>query len=507
METTLSCNCSSDPTKAPQLHKIFVSKQLCGVVIYASHRRSLSCQIPKDLSLKMQRRIRQVFTALREQGCVGHAKVATIGGFCDLDLVIVKATAPNDLPLSERYVHQLLKIFSISPASFQAFSHSFTRRFGRTRCWRVALKCLLLLHRLLRMVPQDSPFRAELLWIRSNGLLSLYPCHFRDTSSSSSQDYTAFITFYAQLLDEAIDCFSMDDKATENGSEEFESLSDKMKEMGRVLEVLPQLQSLIDRVMDCRPTGSASRSFLIKSAMKHIIRDSFTCYSTFQREIVVVMDNLFQLPYRSCIAAFNIYKKAAVQAAQLCEFYDWCKAGGLCGSYEYPFIDRIPHLQIRALENVLHGMWQLTESSSSNTSSSSMLGSPSPSSFTEDDGDKQMVRTREIVVSPRWEKFEEDEEKPLLQLEVSNASWEALLEASIVVSRVPPNYLFWNSNGYSHVYNDQIKDPHEDSQLMDGWKMQIYNPFYHPQNMINYHGLERQVALQYHGDNGSSEKV
>lgn len=440
----------------------------------------------------MQRRIRQVFTVLREQGCVGYAKVASMGGFCDLDLLIVKATAPNDMPLPERYVHELLKVFSISPASFQAFSHSFTRRFGRTHCWRVALKCLLLLHRLLRMVPQDSPFRAELLWIRSNGLLSLYPCHFRDTSSSSSHDFTTFITSYAQLLDEAIDCFSMDDdKATENGSKELETLSDKMKRLGQVLEVLSQLQSLIDRVMDCRPTGSASRSFLVKSAMKHIIRDSFTCYSTFRREIAVVMDDLFQLPYRNCIAAFNIYKKAAVQATQLCEFYDWCKAGGLCGSYEYPFIDRIPHLQIRALENVLHGMWQLTDSSSSYTSSSSMMGSPSPSSLTEDDGDKQMVRTREIMVSSQWENFEEDEEEeepPLIQLDVSNVSWEALLEASIVVSQVPPYYLFCNPNGYySHGYNDQIKDPQEDTQLMDGWKMQIYNPFYHPQNMMNYH--------------------
>ncbi|RVW89282.1 hypothetical protein CK203_032626 [Vitis vinifera] len=78
----------------------------------------------------MQRRIRQVFTALREQGCVGHAKVATIGGFCDLDLVIVKATAPNDLPLSERYVHQLLKIFSISPHPSKPFHTALLAALG-----------------------------------------------------------------------------------------------------------------------------------------------------------------------------------------------------------------------------------------------------------------------------------------------------------------------------------------------------------------------------------------
>lgn len=463
----------------------------------------------------MQGKIRQVLTALREQSCVGYANVATVGGFCDLELLIVKATAPNDLPLPERYVHQFLKVFSISPVSFQAFSHSFTRRFGRTRCWRVALKCLLLLHRLLRLVPQDGPFRAEILWVRSNGLLSLYPCHFRG-SSSSSHHFTAFIASYARFLDEAIDdcfCFSMDGKDSENRSEEIQSLSERMKEIGGVIEVLPQLQSQIDRVIDCRPTGSASRSFLVKSVMKHIIRDSFTCYTTFQREIVAVMDNLFQLPHRSCISAFDSYKKAAVQAAQLCEFYDWCKVRGFCGSYEYPSIDRIPHLHIRALEKVLHGMWQMTDSSSSDTwassspsclteddddtdkqvvrttdsSSSNTWSSSSPSSLTEDDGDtdKQVVGTRETMVGTEWEKFEEDddEEVPLLQSDVSNVSWEDLLEESIVVSHGRRNYLFCNSNGYSPEYSDKIKNPREGTKLVDGWKMQkTYNPF---------HGLER----------------
>lgn len=270
---------------------------------------------------------------------MSYAKIATVSGFCDVDLITIKATAPDDLTLPEKYIHELLKIFSISPSSLQAFLLSFTRRFGNTRCWRVALKCLLLLHRLLRSVPDDSPFRSELLWTRSNGLLTLHPCHFTDDSSSSaaSQDYTAFIRSYAQLLDEALNCFVLDSNLAQECEET--TLRDKMKEVGRVLEVLPQLQSLIDCAMDCRPTGLVERSFIVRSTMKHIIRDSFICYTMFQKEIVVVLDNLLQMPYGSCISAFGVYKKAAVQANQLCEFYEWCKGMGLCGSYEYAFVD------------------------------------------------------------------------------------------------------------------------------------------------------------------------
>lgn len=433
----------------------------------------------------MHRRFQRFFTSLKEHGCVSYAKIATASGFCDVDLLLIKATAPDDLPLPERYVHELLKIFSISPCSFRSFSLSFTRRFRSTHCWRVALKCLLLVHRLLRSLPEDSPLRSELLWTRSARLLSLNPCHFRDASSSASEDYTSFIRAYAGLLDEALNIFSVETILSEDG-ELPENLSDRMREVGKLLEILPQLQSLIDRVMDCRPIGSAARSFIIKSAMKHIIRDSFICYTTFRRDIVVLLENLFHMPHRNCISAFGIYKKAALQAQQLSEFYDWCKARDLCGPYEYPFIDRIPHIQIQALESFLNGMWQLTDqspSSSSSTASHSSSIARSRSSLTEDDGEF-MPKGDVNLVSMQWEKFEdnalvvkseEDEREPLIKLEDGEKAigweWEALLEASINLSPMNQQQTFEESR------EDQSGKEKE-------WQLQIHNnpgshnPFY-----------------------------
>ncbi|KAJ6324169.1 hypothetical protein OIU76_011465 [Salix suchowensis] len=97
----------------------------------------------------MHKRFRQVFCALKEHTSVSFAKIATFGGFCDVDLIIVKATAPDDLPLPEKYMHELMKMFLLLyTSSFHSFSLSFARRFGNTRSWKVALKCLILLHRL-----------------------------------------------------------------------------------------------------------------------------------------------------------------------------------------------------------------------------------------------------------------------------------------------------------------------------------------------------------------------
>ncbi|XVF03004.1 hypothetical protein REPUB_Repub04eG0223300 [Reevesia pubescens] len=465
----------------------------------------------------MNRRFRQVFTAVKEHSSVSYAKIATTGGFCNVDLIIVKATAPDDLPLPDKYVHQLLKIFSISPPSSRTFSLGFTRRFGKTRSWRVALKCLLLLHRLLRSLPEDSPFRSELLWNRSNGLISLYPCRFQDVSSSNPESYTTFIGSYAHLLHEALGHFLLDGIVFSSEEVEMaESLPDKMKEMGRMLEILPQLQGLIDLVMDCRPTGVAARSFLVKSAMKYIIRDSFICYTNFRRDGVVVLDNLFQMPYRSCIAAFEIHKKAALQANQLWEFYDWCRLMGFCGCYEYPIVDRIPQIQIQALEIFINGMWQLSDSSSSSSPTTSPSSSfmDSRSSLTEYDRDKQLV-VFSTVTEKFTENFDEDEERePLIELDDDSEtdSWEDLLEASVNLSCDEGNNLEEreqlieiDDNSETESWEDLLEASvnlscDEGNTLVlynkgngsekDEWQIQVYNPnpnasnpFYQPSNM------------------------
>ncbi|KAL2233252.1 putative clathrin assembly protein At2g25430 [Sesamum indicum] len=441
----------------------------------------------------MQRRFRQVFTSVKEHTCVSYAKIVSMGGFCDIDLIIVKATSPDDFPLPNKYVHEFLKIFSISPSSYRAFALSFSRRFGKTRSWRVAIKCLLLLHRLLRALPDDSPFRVELVRARADGLLSLYPSNFRDFSSSASEDYTSFIRSYARLLDEALDCIAMEaiqDERTpyldidsivsdkvENQLLDEEKLPLEMQDLGRMIEVLPQLQTLIDRAIDCWPVGVAATSFLVQSAMKHITRDSFSFYTTFRREIVVVLENLIQLPYRSCVAAFGIYKKAAFQADQLCEFYSQCKNMGYCGSYEYPLIDRIPEIQIQALETFLNGMWQLTDHSSSSNISTQTSDMQSPS--TDNYSDKQAIELVEVGKKDM-------ELEPLIQWEVENNSvgWEDLLEASV------------SSNSFMASRNEWTYGNHWAEG--NGGQLQVYNtyvlqmtsnPFYQqPQRTTIYYG-------------------
>ncbi|KAF2315708.1 hypothetical protein GH714_040237 [Hevea brasiliensis] len=112
------------------------------------------------------------------------------------------------------------------------------------------------------------------------------------------------------------------------------------------------------------------------------------------------------------------------------------------------YIEKIPEIQIRALETFLNGMWQLTESSSSATSPSSWVESNKSSSTEDDEADnnKQMV----IAASSRWVKSEkkwfiwkkdrgnEEEMGPLIQLQDGgNDNWEVLLDASLNLPSIP----------------------------------------------------------------------
>ncbi|XP_038875351.1 putative clathrin assembly protein At4g02650 [Benincasa hispida] len=358
----------------------------------------------------MQRRFRRVLTTVKENCSVGYAKIVTASGYSDVDLIVIKATASNDSPLPEKYVQELLTIFAFSPPSYRSFTLSFSRRFRKTRCWRVGLKCLLLLHRLLQSVLDNTEFRLHLLRSRANGSISFHQHQIRE-----DEDYSSFIRSYARLLDESLnsDLFyytkTPDDSS---GNEANGTISSRINEINRVIEISKPMQNLIDKVIDCKPVGRAAQSFTVRLAMKHIVRESFNCYQSLSREIDSTEDSLLQLPYRSCIAAMEIYKKAGIQADRLSELYDWCKLMEVCSIHEFPDINRIPEARIEALEASVGRMWQVTESSSSCTSSSasksSTTGSPATGS---ENGVKERTRG-----------------KPLMELE--ERSWEDLLEAS-----------------------------------------------------------------------------
>lgn len=148
---------------------------------------------------------------------------------------------------------------------------------------------------------------------------------------------------------------------------------------------------MMERAVECMPTGVAKQSFLVRSPMKQIVRDSILCYEKLQKDSFFLLDNIFRMQQQRATSAMNVLKRAATQRVQLDGFFDSCKEMGLCGYYEYPLVDKVPSMEyIEALESFLHEMWQLKESSSL---SDSRLTSDSPANM-------QLARVESATLSP-----------------------------------------------------------------------------------------------------------
>lgn len=148
-------------------------------------------------------KLRKALGAVKDQTSISIAKVAS-NNAPDLDVAIVKATSHDEVPIDEKYVYEILHLTSFSRGYVSACVHSLSKRISKTHNWIVAMKALMLIHRLFQ--DGDPNFEREVLQGMRRGARLLNLSDFRDDSHSNAWDYSAFVRTYALYLDERLDC-------------------------------------------------------------------------------------------------------------------------------------------------------------------------------------------------------------------------------------------------------------------------------------------------------------
>ncbi|KAK8933230.1 putative clathrin assembly protein [Platanthera zijinensis] len=341
--------------------------------------------------------IRKAIGVVKDQTSISLAKVSS-NIAPDLDVAIVKATSHEDEPADERHIREIINLTSYSRGYVGACVAAVSRRLGKTRDWIVALKTLMLVHRLL--VDGDPVLHHEFLYATRRGTRLLSMSDFRDEAHSSSWDHSAFIRTFALFLDQRLECIIQDQKHAGDGGGgggSFQSpreqtrsqlpyqYSDQsnpnqyqgggnyernsnshysptqveerkpatpLREMKpeKVLARMNQLQQLLDRFLACRPTGGAKDSRLVLIALYPIVRDSFQLYADICEILAVLLDRYFEMEYADCLKTFEAYGFAAKQIDELSAFYGWCKNTGVARSSEYPEVQRISDKLLETLE-------------------------------------------------------------------------------------------------------------------------------------------------------------
>ena len=152
----------------------------------------------------MPSKLKKAIGAVKDQTSISLAKVAS-NASSSLDVAVLKATTHDDVPMDERYVHEILHLVSSNQSNAASCARGIGKRISRTRNWIVAVKSLMLVLRIFQ--DGDPYFPREVLHAMKRGAKILNLTSFRDDSNSSPWDYTAFVRTFSLYLDERLDCF------------------------------------------------------------------------------------------------------------------------------------------------------------------------------------------------------------------------------------------------------------------------------------------------------------
>uniref|UniRef100_M4ECY7 ENTH domain-containing protein n=1 Tax=Brassica campestris TaxID=3711 RepID=M4ECY7_BRACM len=300
---------------------------------------------------------RKAYGALKDTTKVGLVRVNS--DYADLDVAIVKATNHVECPPKDRHLRKIFAATAVTRARADVAYciHALSRRLHKTRNWTVALKTLIVIHRLLR--EGDPTFREELLNFSQRGRI-LQLSNFKDDSSPIAWDCSAWVRTYALFLEERLECFRVLKydteaerlpKATPGQDKGYSRTRDLDGE--ELLVQLPALQQLLYRLIGCRPEGAANHNHVIQYALALVLKESFKVYCAINDGIINLIDKFFEMPKHEAMSSLEIYKRAGQQARSLSEFYEACKGLELARNFQFPVLREPPQSFLSTMEEYI----------------------------------------------------------------------------------------------------------------------------------------------------------
>ncbi|CAA6660363.1 unnamed protein product [Spirodela intermedia] len=308
-------------------------------------------------------RIRKALGAVKDQTSIGLAKVGSSNAISDLDVAIVKATRHDEQPAEEKYIREILSLTCYSRMYISSCVSSISKRLTKTRSWAVALKSLVLLHRLL--IEGDPAYEQEIFFATRRGTRLLNLSDFRDTSRTDSWDFSAFVRTFALYLDEHLE-FRMlgrrvrrtrsiggDDDDVEATPSSVRSTPVREMKTERIFNRTQHLQLLLERFIACRPTGAAKNSRIVAIALYPMVKESYQIYFDLIEIMGILIDRFMELEVADCVKVHEIFSRISKQFEELDKCYKWCKTVGIARSSEYPDVEKITPKKLEVMEEFI----------------------------------------------------------------------------------------------------------------------------------------------------------
>ncbi|WOL11239.1 hypothetical protein Cni_G20001 [Canna indica] len=319
------------------------------------------------------------------------AAAADRGILTDLEAAVARCTDKHDIPADEEHVHEILFLVSNAPGAITFLSRRLSARLDATHDPMVALKTLLLLHRLLR--GGDRYFEKDLhgMWSCGELRMGLSWC-----ASAEKSHLHSFVLRYSSFLKERLGWII-------NQAGSLEPIRQNKEEAAELtLYRLHKCQTFLDRVMDCLPKYSSISSQVMQSSFSIVLRESIRVYDSFCDGMAIATSCYSELRKPMKILALDIFNKACAQTPSLHEFYENCKSSIVGKNLDYPFVRIITEAEVSSIEQALTTTRDCPPSTSSEVQEDKLeLDEASSILFS---------KRLETTISTVWVEFDEEED-------------------------------------------------------------------------------------------------
>ncbi|XP_062231428.1 putative clathrin assembly protein At1g03050 [Phragmites australis] len=339
-------------------------------------------------------KLRQALGAVKDQTSIGLAKIGSgSSAASELDVAILKATRHSEsFPADERHIREVIALTCYSRGYVGACVSSLSRRLGRTRSWAVALKTLVIVHRLL--ADGEPAFEQEVFYATRRGTRMLNMSDFCDRSRADAWDFSAFVRTYAAYLDDRLEyrmqarqgCsgaarwgrplrdelymspgnrFTNDDGYS--GRHDDAADADANKAVALVTRDTPtsemtleqlltkanQLQHLLDRFIACRPIGTAKANRVVAVSLYPLVKESVQLYCELTEVMGALIEQFPEMETADCERVHGLFCGLAKEMDELEAFYSWCKAACVCRQSDVPEVEVITQKKLELMDEFI----------------------------------------------------------------------------------------------------------------------------------------------------------
>ncbi|CAM0955416.1 unnamed protein product [Alopecurus aequalis] len=339
-------------------------------------------------------KLRKALGAVKDHTSIGLAKVGSSSGTAsaELEVAIVKATKHGEsFPADERHIREILALTRYSRGYVVACVGSLSRRLGRTRSWDVALKTLVIVHRLL--ADGEPAFEQELFYATRRGTRMLNMSDFCGRAGDDAWDFSAFVRTYAAYLDDRLE-YRM--QARQGGANHCKLLRDELYQspghrfsydgvngsrpedatvdgdaatkavalvprdtpasemtLEQLLSKVQQLQHLLDRFIACRPVGAARTNRVVTVSLYPLVKESVQLYCELTEVMAALIEQFPDMETADCERVHGVFCGLVQQIDELDSFYAWCKDAYVCRQSDVPEVEVITPKKLDLMDDFI----------------------------------------------------------------------------------------------------------------------------------------------------------